>query len=91
MMGVSLWIWAWMGVLAPCLWFARAVIWAFLVDRTIRTAVEKAAVEDLPEVLTGLSVLTAALCSYSRPAVRATVSGETTNNDAEIREGGSVR
>src|SRR5215470_8635901 len=74
MLGVSPWMWAWMGALAPGLWFVRAVIGAFLVDRVTRTVVEKADVKDLPEMLTVLGVLAGVLAASSRPVPRTTIS-----------------
>jgi hypothetical protein len=91
MLGVSPWMWAWMGALAPGLWFVRAVIGAFLVDRVTRTVVEKADVKDLPEVLTGLGVLAGMLYASSRPVPQTTVSMVAAADGAEFREGGPAR
>lgn len=91
MLGMSPWMWVWMGALAPGLWFVRAVIGAFLVGRITRTVVEKADVKDLPEVLTGLGVLAGVLSASSRPVPRTTMSTPAAAIDVEVREGGRAR
>jgi hypothetical protein len=80
-------MWAWMGALTSSLWFARTVVWAFLVDRIIRTVIEKADVKDLPEVLLGLGMLAGKLSVPGRPALQTAVSGETVADGAKIRAG----
>lgn len=89
MLGVSPWMWA--CVLAPGLWFVRAIIGAFLVDRITRTVVEKADVKDLPEVLTGLGVLAGVLFAPNRPVPHAAISAVAAADGAEVREGGPAR
>ena len=84
MLEVSPWMWAWMGALAPVLWFARTVVWAFLVHRIIKTVVEKANVRDLPEVLTKLSLLATALSASNRRVRPTTVSAIGMTDDAGL-------
>jgi hypothetical protein len=91
MLGVSPWMWAWIGALAPSLRFARTVIWALLVDRITRIVVEKADVKDLPQVLAGLGVLVGVLAAPSRLAPQAAVSAEPVTGDAAVRDGGPAR
>jgi hypothetical protein len=86
MMGVSPWMWAWMGV-----WLARTLVSTLLIGRIARTVIEKADVKDLPEVLAGLSVLAGALCTRSHPALQTAVSAETAAGDAGVREGKPAR
>ena len=91
MMSMSQWMWAWMGALTPGLWFARTVVWAFLIDRIIRTVIEKADVKDLPEVLPGLGMLAGKLSGPGRPALQTAVSAETVTDGAKVREGRTAR
>ncbi len=86
MMSVSPWMWACMGALAPGLWFARIVIWAFLVDRIIRAVIEKADVKDLPEVLPGLGMLAGKLSAPSRATPQTAIFAETVTDGAKVRE-----
>jgi hypothetical protein len=86
MLGVSPWMWAWMGV-----WLARTVISALLIGRITKTVIEKADVKDLPEVLTGLSVLAGGLSTPSRPALQTAISAGTVTGNAKVREGRPAR
>jgi len=75
-----------MGALAQGLWFARTVIWAFLVDRIIRAVIEKADVKDLPEVLPGLGMLAGKLSAPSRATPQTAIFAETVTDGAKVRE-----
>ncbi len=76
MLSLSSWMWAWLGGVAPCLWLARTVVWASLVNRLIRTVVDKADAKDLPEVLTGLGDVARALSVQDRPVADAENPGQ---------------
>ena len=91
MMSVSPWMWAWMGALTPGLWFARTVVWAFLINRIIRTVIEKADVKDLPEVLPGLGMLAGKLSAPSGAAMQIAVFAETVTDGAKVREDRTAR
>jgi hypothetical protein len=88
MLGVSPWVWAWLGALAPSLRFARTIIWVLLVNRVTKIVVEKADVKDLPQVLAGLGVLVGVLAGPSRLASLAVVCAEPVTGDVAVRDGG---
>ena len=85
-MSMSPWMWAWIGALTPGLWFARIVVWAFLINRIIRTVIEKADVKDLPEVLPGLGMLAGKLSAPSRATPQTAIFAETVTDGAKVRE-----
>ena len=85
-MSMSPWMWAWIGALTPGLWFARTVVWAFLINRIIRTVIEKADVKDLPEVLPGLGMLAGKLSAPSRATLQTAIFAETVTDGAKVRE-----
>lgn len=91
MLGVSPSMWAWVGALAPGLWFIRTVIGALLIDRIARTVVEKADAKDLPEVLTGLGALAGVLSAPGRRAPQTAVRAVAVPDGAELQEGEPVR
>lgn len=72
-------------------WLARTVISAILVGRITRTVIDKADVKDLPEVLTGLSMLAGVLSTPSRPGLQTAGPAETVTDDAEVRDGRTAR
>jgi hypothetical protein len=80
-----------MGALAQGLWFARTVIWAFLVDRIIRAVIEKADVKDLPEVLPGLGMLAGKLSAPSRATPQTAIFAEAVTDGAKVREDRTCR
>jgi hypothetical protein len=91
MLGVSPSMWAWIGALAPGLWFIRTVIGALLVERITRTVVEKADAKDLPEVLTGLGALAGALSAPGRHDPQTAGRAVAVPDGAGVQEGRPAR